>query len=585
MVTYRPDFKKAYVLANEILLESQQICEFPFSVSRVIREMSDVKCCSFERAREHQVDIEAFGSNTAILTEYAGKLIIFYNERHIDERIRFSMLHEIGHYLLNHVFQTNDKDLYEKQEIETNFFTAQLLMPEQLLLELQRRGKCLDADAVAELFKVSKPAAVKRLETIQKRNPNFRSRVEKENDNRILMKYEKFLDSVMTENKQNKGVCKMTNKQNQNYVFIPRCTETAEKVKEEYASYAIPASAPSIVFEAVRTSQATCGAKKKTERVKIYKDELYKKDVPAEGIRKGDRKQQGKIHFVGADRKGAEYRKFDLQHDAEHVLATDATSPTLKELQLDYSVVGSDEIGNGDVFKPIIVTAAYVNPATVDELIRLNVQDSKEIKNQIDTIGAALTGIEDFSELSEGTVRKTEYLTFCSKVLSNSEYDEVQKMTGNGTEKNKNDLLRELHAQTINALTKACNPEYVVVDDFMDGNGNKHAQFFAMLDMEQKKVFLREKADGLNLAVAAASVISSYLGNLYLKKLNEKLHQEYGMKGNLQPGADLAKKEFKEPLAELKAIMEKRGESLADFMEKYAKTSFENVANSEWMRK
>lgn len=197
MVTYKPDFKHAYILANEILLKSQMINYFPFSVTKVIKEVSDIQCCSFERAHNYNVDIEALGSEAAILTEYAGKLIIFYNQQDIDTRIRFSMMHEVGHYLLGHKLDTNDKDLYERQEIETNFFAAQVLMPEQTLVEIQIRGKRIDVDFLVTSFQVSKEAAVKRIETMQKIKPEYRTRIEKEFDDLILMKYKKFLDSIV----------------------------------------------------------------------------------------------------------------------------------------------------------------------------------------------------------------------------------------------------------------------------------------------------------------------------------------------------------------------------------------------------
>lgn len=201
-MTYKPDFKKAYILANEILLKSRIINAFPFSVTKLIKEISDIQCCSFKRAQKYNVDIEAFGSNSAILTEYLGRQIIFYNQLDIDERVRFSMLHEIGHHLLDHDMDIDNKELYEKQEIETNFFAAQLLMPEQTLLELQSRGKTIDADFLITSFKVSKEAANKRIGTMHKINPDFRSKDEKEFDDLILLKYKVFLDSIMPNKNQ-----------------------------------------------------------------------------------------------------------------------------------------------------------------------------------------------------------------------------------------------------------------------------------------------------------------------------------------------------------------------------------------------
>lgn len=199
MVTYKPDFKKAYMLANEILLMSRFINSFPFSVTKVIKEVSDIQCCSFKRAHLHNVDIEAFGSEAAVLIECQGRLIIFYNQEDMDERIRFSMLHEIGHFLLQHELNTDNEKLYEKQEIETNFFAAQLLMPEQILIELQKRGKRITVEFLVDSFKVSKEAANKRVETLYKINPEYRSKEEREYDDLILLKYKSFLDSIMPE--------------------------------------------------------------------------------------------------------------------------------------------------------------------------------------------------------------------------------------------------------------------------------------------------------------------------------------------------------------------------------------------------
>lgn len=199
MVTYKPDFKKAYMLANEILLKSRAINRFPFSVTNVIKEVSDIQCCSFKRAHLYNVDIEAFGSEAAVLTEYMGRLLIFYNQEDRDERIKFSMLHETGHYLLNHKLDTNDEKLYEKQEIETNYFAAQLLMPEQVLIEMQKRGKRITVGFLVDAFKVSKEAANKRVETLHKIKPEFRSKEESGYDDLIMMKYKPFLDSIVPE--------------------------------------------------------------------------------------------------------------------------------------------------------------------------------------------------------------------------------------------------------------------------------------------------------------------------------------------------------------------------------------------------
>ena len=107
------------------------------------------------------------------------------------------MLHEIGHYLLEHKLKTENLNLYEKQEVETNYFAAQLLMPEQTLIEIQARGKRISTDFLVSSFQVSKEAARKRIETLNKIKPEYRTRDEKEFDDLILLKYKMFLDSII----------------------------------------------------------------------------------------------------------------------------------------------------------------------------------------------------------------------------------------------------------------------------------------------------------------------------------------------------------------------------------------------------
>ena len=87
-------------------------------------------------------------------------------------------------------------DLYKKQEIETNYFAAQLLMPEQILIECIKRGKSITPDFLINNFKVSSLAADKRLTTLSKIQPEWRRYEEKEYDDIILMRFAEFLDTI-----------------------------------------------------------------------------------------------------------------------------------------------------------------------------------------------------------------------------------------------------------------------------------------------------------------------------------------------------------------------------------------------------
>lgn len=198
METFSVDFKKAYIKANEILVSSNIITSFPFPIVKMISEKtnSEVVCRDFTKARAYRnLNISDFGSKSAILIEdHKGKKIIFFNEKEKKERIKFSIAHEFGHYKLGHKYSCSEN--YGSYEVETNFFAAQLLMPEQLIRELNRRGVNINIDSLQKYFGVSKEAANKRLVTLSKTDYEWKKREEKEFDGTILYKYSKFLDNI-----------------------------------------------------------------------------------------------------------------------------------------------------------------------------------------------------------------------------------------------------------------------------------------------------------------------------------------------------------------------------------------------------
>ncbi len=122
---------------------------------------------------------------SGVLVVEGGRGVIGYNSTHSSLRQRFTMAHEVGHYVLHvkgkqsHLFI--DKSVYRRddesstgndhQEVEANKFAAALLMPAELVrLEVQKSGLDLDdEDAIAALarrFNVSAAAMSFRLGNI-----------------------------------------------------------------------------------------------------------------------------------------------------------------------------------------------------------------------------------------------------------------------------------------------------------------------------------------------------------------------------------------------------------------------------------
>lgn len=198
MIASNPDFSKAYVAANELLATGKELDTFPFLITSFIKANTDVSLCSFEKAKsKFNVNIHAWGSESAVLQEYNGQSIIFYNKEKTGNHVRFSCCHELGHYILGHKMNLDPKsDLYNKQEIETNYFAAQLLMPEQILTECRKRGQSITPDFLISKFEVSSLAADKRLSTLSKIQPEWRRYKEKEYDDIILMRFAEFIDTI-----------------------------------------------------------------------------------------------------------------------------------------------------------------------------------------------------------------------------------------------------------------------------------------------------------------------------------------------------------------------------------------------------
>ena len=193
----KPDFKKPYILANELLVAARCITAFPFEVREFVREQTDLQFCSFKRAWEKfgLNCYEVTKSNSAGLVQLNGRNVVFYNQDEYDAREPFNMLHETGHFLMFH--KTNlDKDdpLYGIQEVETNLFAAQMLMPLQILKEIQRRGYRIDISFLMKNFGVSEPAAKRRINTLNQRF--YQTAEERMFDDIIVEKFKKFIDRI-----------------------------------------------------------------------------------------------------------------------------------------------------------------------------------------------------------------------------------------------------------------------------------------------------------------------------------------------------------------------------------------------------
>lgn len=203
--------------------------------------------------------------------------------------------------------------------------------------------------------------------------------------------------------------------------------------------------------------------------------------------------------------------------------------------------IGSDEVGTGDYFGPIVVTASYVSKNDIEFLEEHGVRDSKKLTDQ------------KIMEVVPKIIKRIPYETV---VYTNEEYN-------NHPEYNMNKVKAILHNKVLLGLMKKDNYNYdkVVVDQFCYPRN-----YFGYLK-ESNNVFRRidftTKAEDKCLSVACGSLISRYV---FIKEMN-KISKMLGK--TIPKGAGVQVDEFG------REIVKKHGK---DILKKIAKLNFKNTA-------
>ena len=164
-----------------------------------------------------------------------------------------------------------------------------------------------------------------------------------------------------------------------------------------------------------------------------------------------------------------------------------------KKADLKYyncSAVGSDEVGTGDYFGPIVVTACYVSKNDIKFLEELGVGDSKKI---------------DDAKILKIAPEIAKRIKYKSVILTNKEYNE--KYT------------KELNMNKIKAIDKY---DYIIVDEF--AREARYYEYIKDQDAVQRGITFLTKAEDKNNAVACASIISRYLFLREFDKLCDEIH-------------------------------------------------------------
>jgi len=171
-------------------------------------------------------------------------------------------------------------------------------------------------------------------------------------------------------------------------------------------------------------------------------------------------------------------------------------------LPKDINSIGSDEVGTGDYFGPIIVTATYVSKENIDFLNNLGVRDSKKLLD------------EQILKIVPKFINKIPHHTL---ILNNSDYNKYHSK-----EMNMNKIKAVLHNKALYELVnKNYSYDYIVVDQFC--NSDKYYQYIENAKNKVKNITFLTKAEDKVLSVACASLISRYYFIKAINKMSDEL--------------------------------------------------------------
>ena len=252
--------------------------------------------------------------------------------------------------------------------------------------------------------------------------------------------------------------------------------------------------------EVIKVSDET-----KAKMIEYYKDKVKDKKIPYVVFQAVDMDttitmyESGKVMFQGksADVDAAMWKEMDG-------VETTAKEKIDDSKYHNCSSVGSDEVGTGDYFGPIVVTATYVRKEDVKFLEDLGIRDSKKLT-------------DEFILKTAPTLAKR--LTYRSIILNNVNYNK------NYTKDfNMNKIKAIMHNKVLYQLMHEVNPEvdYIIVDEF--AREKRYYEYISDAKDIQRGITFMTKAEDKNLAVAVSSIISRYIFLKEFDKLADSVH-------------------------------------------------------------
>ena len=262
--------------------------------------------------------------------------------------------------------------------------------------------------------------------------------------------------------------------------------------------------------------------------------------------------ESGKVMFqgLGADIESSYWKEQErvINHN---IVSTNEKKEEKKENKvfIQVSSVGSDEVGTGDYFGPLVVTASYVEKSKFSFLTDLGVRDSKKLTDEkIISIGPTL-----LKEIPHTTL-----------ILSNKEYNDFYHK-----DMNMNKIKAVLHNKCLVSLIKKENLEgvKVVVDQFEPPKS--YYNHLVGVPEKVNQITFMTKAEDQCFSVAVSSIISRYIFLKEMKHMSEKIGVSIPLGASSlvdQVGASLVEKHGKEILYTMAKLNFKNTEKIEEII-------------------
>lgn len=180
--------------------------------------------------------------------------------------------------------------------------------------------------------------------------------------------------------------------------------------------------------------------------------------------------------------------------------------PVEESLGIDYekyfslSAIGSDEVGTGDYFGPIVVCATYVAKDAIEKLQAIGVKDSKLLTD---------------NQMIPMALKISEVVKYSIMIL---EPEKINNLNSNCS--NLNFIKSYLHNKAILSLQKKLEEtdfyDAILIDEFTPKD--KYFDYLKHQSVVERNVTLIPKGEKANIAIAAASVLARVA---FLRELNK----------------------------------------------------------------